>query len=121
VETVTVDDTQYYRVCGSYLITSGSGYRVIDLPIGVQIGRLPEEHIVVYDSSNTPYYYARGNFFSRSNEGYLVVLPPSGIEVPYIPQGYTRISVHGQTYYSYAGITYRESLRDGKTIYIVSN
>jgi hypothetical protein len=120
-ETVTVNDTQYYLVCGAYLVPSGSGYRVIALPIGVQVARLPEEHIIVYDSSNTPYYYSKGTFFSRSNDGYIVVLPPSGIEVPYIPQGYTRISVHGQTYYSYAGITYQASLRDGKTVYIVSN
>lgn len=120
-ESIMVKGTRYYSACGSYLLASGASYRVVTPPIGAIVSNLPEESVVIYDSSNTPYFYHNGTFFSRSNEGYTIVLPPSGIEVPYLPKGYTSVTIHGDLYYHYGGVTYQMFQNNGKTIYVVAN
>ena len=119
---VPIGGVSYYYYGGVYYApaSSGTGYVVVDAPVGAQVEVAPPEcHVLAVDA--TPYCYFQGSFYTITDDGYYaVVAAPKGAVVPSLPTGAAPEKLaSGLTVYKYNGVTYEQVYDGGNLAYKV--
>ncbi len=109
---------QYYYDDGVYYQPSGSGYSVVNPPIGAVVSYLPAGYLTVPLGDDTYYYYG-GTFYVSEGGSFRVVPAPPGAIVTEIPEGAAEQSINGQNYLLYNNTYYQPISQDGQDAYEV--
>jgi hypothetical protein len=109
---VSVENAQYHYDAGVWYSTSGSGYTVVQAPVGGTVTVLPSGAQTVVVNNTTNYYYG-GAYYEKSGTSYKVVPPPAGAVVDHLPEGGEEVKIGDQTYVK-VGETYYQPVQDNK-------
>jgi hypothetical protein len=109
-----LDDAGIY-----YDVQPDGEYLVVQPPVGIVVGALPEGATPIAVGPTT-YYYLDGDFYVAQGGGFAIVNPPPGIVVPALPSGASQVVVNGAVVYQFNGFNYTPALQDGVTVYTVT-
>ena len=118
---ISVENQQYHYDQGVYYVQSGSGYSVVQAPVGATITTLPSNSQTVVVNETTNNYYYGGTYYEKSDGGYTVVPPTAGTIVENLPEGAEEVKVGDVTYVKYGETYYQPIEKDGKNMYEVVN
>jgi hypothetical protein len=116
---VSVENQQYHYDQGVYYVQSGSGYTVVQAPVGATITTLPANSQTVVVNETTNNYYYGGTYYEKSDGGYTVVPPTAGTVVESLPEGGEEIKIGDVTYVKVGETYYQPIEQDGKNMYEV--
>jgi hypothetical protein len=116
---VSVNSQQYHYDNGVYYVQSGSGYTVVQAPVGATVTTIPAESQTVVVNQTTNNYYYGGTYYEKSAGGYTVVPPTAGTVVESLPEGAEEVKIGDQTYVKYGETYYQPIQKDGKNMYEV--
>jgi hypothetical protein len=116
---VSVENQKYHYDQGIYYVQSGSGYTVVQAPVGATITTLPPNTQTVTVTETTNNYYYGGTYYEKSDKGYTVVPPTAGCVVESLPEGGVETKI-GEVTYVKVGETYYQPIeKNGKNMYEV--
>lgn len=116
---ISVASHQYHYDQGVYYVSSGSGYTVVQAPVGAVITTLPQGAQTVVVNETTNNYYYGGTFYAKNPKGYAVVAPTAGTIVQSLPEGGKEVKIGNITYVKYGDTYYQPIQKDGKNCYEV--
>jgi hypothetical protein len=116
---VSVNNQKYHYDNGVYYVQSGSGYTVVQAPVGATVTTLPPASQTVVINETTNNYYYGGTYYEKSEKGYTVVPPTAGTVVESLPEGGEEVKVGDQTYVKVGDTYYQPMQQDGKNMYEV--
>jgi len=116
---VSVNNQQYHYDQGVYYVSSGSGYTVVQAPVGATITTLPPSSQTVVVNETTNNYYYGGTYYEKSSGGYTVVEPTAGTVVESLPEGGEEVKIGDITYVKVGETYYQPIEQDGKSMYEV--
>ncbi len=115
---ISIENQHYHYDQGVYYVQSGSGYTVVEAPVGATIKVLPEGAETVKSETTNNYYYG-GTYYDKVPEGFKVVPPTAGTVVEHLPEGAKEVKVGDQTFVKYGEVYYQPIQQDGKNMYEV--
>jgi hypothetical protein len=116
---ISVNNQQYHYDQGVYYVQSGTGYTVVQAPVGATITTLPTGSQTVVVNETTNNYYYGGSYYEKSEKGYTVVAPTAGTIVESLPEGGEEVKIGDQTYVKLGETYYQPTIKDGKNVYEV--
>lgn len=116
---VSINNAQYHYDQGVYYVESGSGYTVVQAPVGATIKVLPDNTETVAVTETTNNYYYGGTYYEKVPEGFTVVPPTAGTVVENLPEGAEEVKIGDQTYVKFGETYYTPVKKDGKDMYEV--
>jgi hypothetical protein len=115
---ISVANQSYYYNEGVYYSPSGSGYVVVQAPVGAAVTVLPSDYTLVVVSNDTYYYYG-GTFYTISSGTYTVVTAPVGAVVKALPEGAEEVEVNGTKLIKYNDTFFQPVALGGEDAYEV--
>ncbi|MFZ4770637.1 MAG: DUF6515 family protein [Ferruginibacter sp.] len=116
---VSIENQQYHYDQGIYYVQSGSGYTVVQAPVGATITTLPPNTQTVVVTETTNNYYYGGTYYEKSDKGYTVVPPTAGCVVESLPEGGEETKIGDVTYVKVGETYYQPIEKNGKNMYEV--
>lgn len=116
---ISVENQKYHYDQGVYYVQSGSGYTVVQAPVGATITTLPPNSQTVVVNETTNNYYYGGTYYEKSGSEYTVVAPTAGTLVENLPDGGEEIKIGDVTYVKVGDTYYQPVQQNGKNMYEV--
>jgi hypothetical protein len=115
---ISAANQSYYYNEGVYYAPQGSGYVVVQAPVGATVTVLPSEYTLVVVASSTYYYYG-GTFYTISSGTYTVVPAPVGAVIKQLPEGAVETDVNGVKLLKVNDTFYQPVSQEGEDAYEV--
>ena len=116
---ISIENQKYHYDQGVYYVQSGSGYTVVQAPVGATITTLPPNTQTVVVNETVNNYYYGGTYYEKSEKGYTVVPPTAGTIVENLPEGGKEVKMGDQTFVKIGETYYQPIQKDGKNVYEV--
>ena len=122
-ETVEVEGATYHYAEGAfYQKAAGSGYRVVEAPVGAEVSSIPEESIGQEESDVALYQFDNTYFTKDAKDGgqavYRVEPQPPQEDMDSIPDGARTFVADGETYYYVNYNLYVQYQEGGRTGFV---
>lgn len=115
---VSVQNASYHYDQGVWYAPSGTGYVVVQAPVGGTVAAIPGGSQTVIVNNTTNYYYG-GAYYEKGATAYAVVAPPAGAVVDSLPEGGEEVRIGEQTYVKFGETYYAPVVIDGMNKYEV--